>query len=163
MLVDSKKKMLEPPEIILEAVRQIKSNKYTPDQVFASVMMEAQQDGAVLMRQGNTLFIVHGGKDRTALFRALNADTAKNYLENSVVFAKAMYMAGYDVMVTDFQDSTLLSIFKYVQQNRDKVNPDVDGKPTMGYAVQKLKTIKEGGEGYRVTTVLGPKREGQMK
>jgi hypothetical protein len=156
MLVDSKKKMLDPPEIILEATKQTKS-KYSPDQVLAAVTAEAHESGAILMRQGNTLFIVHPGKDRTALFRALNADTANNYLNNSVDYAKAMYMAGFDVMVTDFEDPTLLNIFKYVQKHRSEINPDVDGKPTMGYAVQKTK-----GGGYRVTTVLGPKREGQM-
>jgi len=156
MLVDSKKKMLDPSEIILEATKQTKS-KYSPDQVLAAVTAEAHESGAILMRQGNTLFIVHPGKDRTALFRALNADTANNYLNNSVDYAKAMYMAGFDVMVTDFEDPTLLSIFKYVQKHRSEINPDVDGKPTMGYAVQKTK-----GGGYRVTTVLGPKREGQM-
>jgi hypothetical protein len=155
MLVDSKKKMLDPSEIILEATKQTKS-KYSPDQVLAGVTAEAHSAGAILMRQGNTLFIVHPGKNRTAVFRALNADTAQNYLENSVTYAKALYMAGFDVMVTEFEDSTLLSIFKYVQKNRAKVNPDVDGKPTMGYAAQKTK------DGYRVTTVLGPKREGQM-
>ena len=155
MLVDSKKKMLDPSEIILEATKQTKS-KYSPDQVLAAVTAEAHDAGAILMRQGNSLFIVHPGKNRTAVFRALNADTAQNYLENSVQYAKALYMAGFDVMVTEFEDPTLLNIFKYVQKNRAKVNPDVDGKPTMGYAVQKTK------DGYRVTTVLGPKREGQM-
>ena len=155
MLVDSKKKMLDPSEIILEAVKQTKS-KYSPDQVLATVTAEAHDTGAILMRQGNTLFIVHPGNNRTAVFRALNADTAQNYLENSVTYAKAMYMAGFDVMVSDFEDPTLLSIFKYVQKHRAKINPDVDGKPVMGYATQKTKN------GYRVTTVLGPKREGQM-
>ena len=83
MLVDSKKKMLEPPEIILEAVKQTKS-KYSPDQVLASVMSEVHDTGAILMREGNTLFVVHAAKDRTALFRALNADTAQNYLKNKL-------------------------------------------------------------------------------
>jgi hypothetical protein len=156
MLVDSKKKMLEPPEIILEAVKQTKS-KYSPDQVLASIMSEVHDTGAILMREGNTLFVVHAAKDRTALFRALNADTAQNYLKNSVVYAGAMYAAGFDVMVTNFEDPTLLNIFKYVNKHRDEVNPDVNGKPTMGYSVQRT---KDGG--YRVTTVLGPKREGQM-
>ena len=157
MLVDSKKKMLDPSEIILEAVKQTKS-KYSPDQVLAAVTAEAHDAGAILMRQGNSLFIVHPGKNRTAVFRALNADTANHSLHNSVLYAKALYMAGFDVMVTEFEDPTLLNIFKFVQKHRAEINPDVDGKPVMGYAVQKSKN-----GGYRVTTVLGPKREGQMQ
>jgi hypothetical protein len=157
MLVDSKQKKLSTEEIILQATRETKS-QYTPDQVLASVLVEAQEDDSIMMREGNTLFIVHKGKDRTAFFRALNADTANNYLENSVVFAKAMYMAGFDVMVTEFEDPTLRNIFKYVEKNRNKINPDVDGKAVMGFATQRTKN-----GGYRVTVVLGPKRKGDFK
>ena len=157
MLVDSKQKKLSTEEIILQATRETKS-QYTPDQVLASVLVEAQEDDSILMREGNTLFIIHKGKNRTAFFRALNADTANNYLENSVVFAKAMYMAGFDIIVTEFEDPTLLNIFKYIEKNRNKINPDVDGKPAMGYATQKLKN-----GGYRVTGVLGPRRKGEIK
>ena len=161
MLVDSKERELDGQEILLEAAKQIKDNRYTPDQILASLIKESREKDTILMRQGNTLFIVHEGKNRTALFRALNADIPQNYLENSVMFSKAMYMAGFDVMVTEFNDPSLLNIFKYVQKNRNQVNPDKDGKPTMGYAVQKMQ--KDGRPGYRVTVVLGPKREGQIK
>jgi hypothetical protein len=155
MTVDSKTKLLDPAEIILDHAKQTKS-KYTKDQILASIMAESHEAGAILMRQGNTLFIAHPAKNRTAMFRALNADTAQNYLKNSVLFGKAMYMAGYDVMVTEFEDANLMGIFKYVYKHREEISPDVNGKPTMGYAFQNLK-----GGGYRATIVLGPKREGQ--
>ena len=129
MLVDSKKKMLNPQEILLEATRQIKSKKYSPDQVLAALIAESKEKDTILMREGNTLFIVHNGKNRTALYRALNADTAQNYLHNSVQYAKALYMAGFDVMVTEFEDPTLLNIFKFVQKHRAEINPDVNMLP----------------------------------
>jgi hypothetical protein len=78
-------------------------------------------------------------------FRALNADTAKNFLENSRVFADSAYKVGFDVVVTNFTDPTILNIFKMISKN-----PVRDG---MGYAVQKAQN------GYRVTLVLGPKRK----
>ena len=162
MLVDSNKRKLDPQEIILEASRQIKSKKYSPDQIFAALISESQEPNTILMREGNTLYIIHEGKGRVALYRALNADTAQNFLENGVTFAKAMYMAGFDVMVTDFEDPTLLKIFPFMKKNRARINPDKDGKPTMGYAVQHT-TTKDGAKGYRVTTVLGPKRSGDIE
>jgi hypothetical protein len=161
MLVDSKKRMLDPQEIILEASRQIKSKKYSPDQILAGLISEANEPDTILMRQGNTLYIVHKGQNRTALYRALNADTADNFLENGVMYAKAMYMAGFDVMVTQFEDPILLKIFPFMKKNRARINKDRDGKPTMGYAVQDVE--KNGVKEYRVTTVLGPRREGQIK
>lgn len=161
MLVDSSKKMLDPQEIILAASRQIKSKKYSPDQMLAGLISESKADDTILMRQGNTLFIVHEGKNRTALYRALNADTPSNFLENGVEYAKAMYVVGFDVMVTQFEDPILLKIFPFMKKNRARINKDKDGKPTMGYAIQNVENngIKE----YRVTTVLGPRREGQIK
>jgi hypothetical protein len=161
MLVDSKKRMLDPQEIILEASRQIKSKKYSPDQILAGLITEANAPDTILMRQGNTLYIIHKGENRTALYRALNADTADNFLENGVMYAKAMYMAGFDVMVTQFEDPILLKIFPFMKKNRTRINKDMDGKPTMGYAVQEVE--KSGVKEYRVTTVLGPRREGQVK
>ena len=161
MLVDSKKRMLDPQEIILEASRQIKSKKYSPDQILAGLITEANAPDTILMRQGNTLYIIHKGENRTALYRALNADTADNFLENGVMYAKAMYMAGFDVMVTQFEDPILLKIFPFMKKNRTRINKDMDGKPTMGYAVQNVE--KNGVKEYRVTTVLGPRREGQVK
>lgn len=158
MLVDSKKQMLDPQEIILEATRQIKSKKYSPDQVLAALISESKQKDTILMREGNTLFIVNGGKNRTALFRALNADTAQNLLDNSIEYAKAMYATGFDVMVTQFEDPALLKIFPYIKRNRNKVNKDIDGKPTMGYAIkQSTGAVKQ----YLVTVKLGPKRQGE--
>lgn len=158
MLVDSKQKELQPQEIILEATTQTKS-EYTPDQVLATVMVEAKEPGVVLMQQGNTLYISHKCKDRVAYARALNADTAQNYVENSIVYAKAMYAAGYDTLVVDFSDKTILSLFNALvaDKNRQRINPDKDGKPTVGYVVKDIST------GYRVTFTMGPKRTGQVK
>jgi len=157
MTVDSKTKLLDPAEIILDHAKATKS-KYTKDQILASVMAESHEAGAILMRQGNTLFVIHPAKNRMGILRALNADTGQNYLQNIMLFLKAIYMAGFDVLVADFNDSSLLSAFKYVYKNRDQVNPDVNGKPTMGYAFQDLKN-----GGKRATIVLGPKREGQLQ
>ena len=149
MLVDSKKKMLKPQEIILEAAQHTDS-EYSPEQVYASLISEAHMKDAILMREGNTLFIVHKGERRMAVFRALNADTANNYLQNSVMFTKAMYMAGFDSMVSNFKSPALLKIFKFVSKN-----PPQEG---MGF---QAKQTKDGG--YQVVVQLGKPREGDMQ
>ena len=148
MLVDSKTKMLKNQEIILEAAKHTE-DEHTPEQVYAALIKESHMKDAILMRQGNTLFMVHKGEKRIASFRALNADTANNYLQNSVMFTKAMYMAGFDVMVSNFTNPALLKIFKYVSKN-----PPQEG---MGYQANKL---KDGS--YQVIVQLGKPREGEM-
>ena len=69
-------------------------------------------------------------------------------MQNSRVFADAAYKVGFDVLVTQFNDTSLLGLFKMISRN-----PVREG---MGYAAQKL---KDGG--MQVTLVLGPSREGK--
>lgn len=142
--VDSKHQKLSQDEIINIAAKETGS-KYNSEQVKASLLAEAHEMGAIMLQEGNTIFIVHRSPERpdVALFRALNADTIPNYLKNSVVFTQAVGMAGFKYIVTEFEDESLLGIFKYVKRNQPF--------PDMGYDVQKAK----GKELYRVTVNLG--------
>lgn len=149
MLIDSNKKKLDPQEIIPIAAQTIKSNKYTPDQMLAALIDESRQPDTILMQEGNTLFVVHEGKHRVALFRALNADTAKNYLHNSVIFTKAMYEAGFDFMVSYFDDPTLIKIFQYVARN-----------PFQKDMALQVARLKDGS--FRCFVQLGPQRKGEI-
>lgn len=107
-----------------------------------------------MMRQGNTLFILHRHpKDESvAVFRALNADTAENYLRNSRVFGDAMKSLNFRAMVTTFYDETLLSIFKYISRELS-VSTGSGG----GYTASKLPDGQ-----IRVVVQLGPKTSGGL-
>jgi Zn-dependent M28 family amino/carboxypeptidase len=142
--VDSKHQQLSQEEIIAIAAKET-GGKYTAEQIKASLTVEAYEMKAIMIRQGNTIFIVHRSPERPdiAMFRALNADTIQNYLQNSVKFAKAIGMAGFKYMVTEFDDKSLLNIFKYIGRAKPFQN--------MGYSIQKA-TDKEL---YRVTVNLG--------
>jgi len=104
-----------------------------------------------MMREGNTIFVVHQSPTdgKIAQFRAINADTIPNYLHNSLVFTKAIGMAGFKTLVTQFSDPSLLSIFKYVKRHRPF--------PNMGYRIQK----KEDGD-YIVIVNLGDAHKGGL-
>lgn len=143
-LVDSKKRELSPEEICEVAAKET-GGKYTGEQVYAALMAEAYNGGALMFREGNTIIVIHPFKSnpRMALFRAVNADTIDNYFNNSVEFAKAMGLAGFQYLVTDFDDERLINLFKYVGRKQPF--------PKMGYAVQKHKN----GKGVRVTINLG--------
>lgn len=149
-VVDSKHQELEPDEIIGIAAQDTGS-EYSPEQVKASLMAETHESGAIILRQGNTLFVVHKSpKEPTVgVFRALNADTAKNYIDNSIMFVKAAASMGLKTLVTQFTDPSLLNIFKVISRN-----PPLPG---MGYATQKT---KDGG--YQVTINLGGEQKGGL-
>jgi hypothetical protein len=143
MLTDSKKKKLSSDAVLMIAAQQTKS-KYSAEQVYAALVKEMNMEGTSTYREGNTVFLMHHAKGRIGTFRALNADTARNYLDNSYTFIKDAYDMGFDILVSDFQDPTIMNIFKGISRN-----PPREG---MGYRAERTK------EGFRVTVKLGPTR-----
>lgn len=149
--VDSRHQKLSQNEILAIAAKET-GGKYTAEQVLASLLAEANEMGAIMMQEGNTIFVVHRSPERpdVALFRALNADTIPNYLKNSLVFTKAIGMAGFQYIVSEFEDESLLNIFRYVKRNQPF--------PGMGYEAQKSKD----GSRFRVTVNLGDTKSGGL-
>ena len=144
-LVDSDKKLLDDEEIVQKAAMNIRS-PYSYDQIVKSIREELKQEGTQFIREGNTLFIVHYDQDRVGTFRALNADTALNYINSSWLFVKACYDMGYDVLITEFYDPTIANIFDIISKNPPY--------PDMGY------NIKQSADGWIGTIKLGPDRMG---
>lgn len=149
--VDSRHQQLSQDEIIAIAAKET-GGKYSAEQVLASLVAEAHEMGAIMMQEGNTIFIVHRSPERpdVALFRALNADTIPNYLKNSLVFTKAVGLAGFQYIVSEFEEESLLNIFRYVKRNQPF--------PGMGYEAQKSKD----GNRFRVTVNLGDTKSGGL-
>jgi hypothetical protein len=143
MLVDSKKKMLSEEAILMIAAQETKS-PHPASTVFAAMVKEMNMPGTSLVRDGNTIFVIHVGEGRVGFFRALNADTARNYLESSYAFIQGAYKMGFDTLVSEFEDPTIMNIFKAISRN-----PPQEG---MGYKAERTK------RGFRVTVKLGPKR-----
>lgn len=144
MLVDSKKTKLGVEAIIVASAAETDS-PYPVATVYASIVKEMNEKGTMVLQEGNTLFIVHHAGSRVGFFRALNADTARNYLANSVEFAKAAYKLGYDELYSEFKDPSILNIYKAIKRNP----PNED----MEFIAQE----KDGT--YGVTLYLGPTRE----
>jgi len=143
MLVDSKKKQLSQEAILMIAAQETKS-PHPASSIYAAMVKEMNMPGTSLVRDGNTLFVIHVGEGRTGIFRALNADTARNYLENSYAFIQGAYKMGFDTLVSEFEDPTIFNIFKAISRNPPQEE--------MGYKAERTK------KGFRVTVKLGPKR-----
>lgn len=144
-VVDSKQQMLEVPEIVKISLEETN----TPvdfDLAYSSIVKEFQDPNGTFLRYGNTIFIIHGSEKTpgAGMFRAINADTAQNFLESSRKFVVAAHRKGYFLLVTQFKDPSLLNLFRMVM----KQPPN----PGMGYTAQKT-----GSGQFRVTLNLGPK------
>lgn len=147
MLVDSKQRKLGMQEIINIALEETKNDMHEKKALLL-IAKEVTLPSAIVVQKGNTLFVCHKTENpRLGLFRALNADTPQNYLQNSVEFTKEAYEGlGFDALRTEFKDPTLLNIFKYIGRSQPA---------DMGYMVQQ--SPKTGT--YRVTVKLGKKRD----
>jgi hypothetical protein len=143
-MVDSQQQELSVEGIIGIAGMNTDS-EYDMRTLMASITAEINMPNTLFLRQGNTLFIVHKAAPRVGYFRALNADTAKNFLDNGMEFIKACYKMGFDTMASEFTDPAVLGVFRYISQNPPN--------PEMGYEVRQ----EEDG-GFYVTVKCGPKR-----
>lgn len=142
-LVDSQQQELSVEEIVNIASMNTGAG-LMPQNAMAAINAELQMPNTLFLRQGNTLYIIHKAEPGVGYFRALNADTPQNFLENGKTFMLACHKMGFDTMATNFTDPTLLSVFRYVAKN-----PPIEG---MGYDVRRTN------DGYYVTVKTGPSR-----
>lgn len=146
MQVNSKEQMLDVGQILQIAAKNTKS-PYPVELLYATFLKEAQMKGKKMLRYGNTIYIIHADpkNPRHGFFRALNADTPDNFIESGFKFVVDAYKAGFDTIITQFTDQSLLNIFRVISRNPPN--------PQMGFKADKLQNGM-----YQVTLQLGPRR-----
>lgn len=132
-MVDSAQQELPSDEIVKIAAENTRS-QYPFKQVYLFFVSELGMEGTKAYRFGNTIFIVHPNEKRpdVGIFRALNADTAENFVENSKQFIDQANDDGFKVLSTEFSDESLLNIFNIIGKEQTELQ-----NPNMGYKVGK--------------------------
>lgn len=119
-IINSKKEKLSMPEVITHAVANEDKEHRLPKGVtlqaaILAITKELTMKSAEHTQIGNTVFIAHYSDDRKEVFmRALNVDTARNYLDNSIEFTKHLMRAKVERMVSDFNGSAPMHIFNTI-------------------------------------------------
>lgn len=144
-VVDSNEEKLNSFDILTIAMGNMGS-KYPPEVALPAVMTELAQPNQQSIQIGNTLFSTLVGDGRKAFFKAYNADTARNFVENSKQYCMYAYNdLGLDVLVTEFEDPTIETLFKAISRNPPQEQ--------MGYVPIKMKSGRT-----RIVLQLGPQR-----
>lgn len=151
-MVDSRQQELGTDMIVKIAAENTRS-PYPFKKVFLLFVSELGLPGAKLYKFGNTIFVIHPSEQRPefGMFRALNADTAENFLQNSKMFVDKAIEDGFTGLQTTFSDPSLLNIFKMIAREEQELE-----NPNMGYTVEKSTDGKQ----IRVTLVLQGERMG---
>jgi len=150
-MVDSRQQQLGTDEIVKIAAENTRS-PYSFKQIYLMFVSELGFPNSKLYRFGNTLFVIHPSEQdsKFGIFRALNADIAENYIENSKQFTVKAMEDGFAALKVQFSDPAILKLFKMVARDEQ-----AKGNTNMGYAVGKT---KDGG--YSITLILDKQRMG---
>lgn len=125
--VDSNQQKLNLGEILLTYLSKTQQ-PYPPKVMMPAILDELHQPNVEQKQIGNTVFEVITGDGDKAFFKAFNADTGPNFVENSkqfVVWAKKDL--GLKILMTQFRDPAIEKLFKVIS-----MNPPMQG---MGYQV----------------------------
>lgn len=114
-MVDSRQHKLNSMEIVMVALENTQS-KYPPKVALPAVISEMGQPNTKVQQIGNTMFVAHMTPNG-AKFKALNADTAQNFLQNSIEFIRWMKQLGVPVLVTEFSDPNILRMIQMIAAN----------------------------------------------
>ena len=145
-MVDSNQQELPTDQIVKIAAENTRS-PYEFKQVYLTFVSELGIEGAVIYRFGNTIFIIHRSESKPeyGMFRALNADTAQNFVENGKKFVDQAVSDGFKGLKTQFSDPSVLNVFKIIGREEQELQ-----NPQMGYTVAKTQDNQ-----IQVTLILG--------
>ena len=142
--VDSKKQKLNIGQIIPIFLKNT-GQAQNPAVMIPAILSELSQPTVKTRQIGNTVFELITSKQghEQAFFKAFNADTGDNFVENSKQFVVwARRVMGLKILVTEFKDPALVQLFKVIS-----MNPPM---PNMGY-----KVFKTNGGSIRIVLNLG--------
>lgn len=124
--IDSTKRLLQGPEIIFEYLQKHDTESdHPPEAKLAAISAEITMDDADVIQFGNTAYISHYGDDNVVFMRALNVDTARNFIDNTENYVAYAFGRGVKKIATQYTDTAITTLIKRVKQNLDKHNPNL--------------------------------------
>lgn len=127
-VVDSKERPLPAPTIITTALGELDLGGIKPEAALAGIVKELTMKNTDMVQIGNTVFIGHRGKgDNKDLMwgRALNIDTAQNFVANGLKYFTHMQKIGVKRYVSDYDGAIYDSAFKAWKRYADKLDTKI--------------------------------------
>lgn len=124
--VDSSKKELTTPEIVIQSAQQLLAGEETSIQTaLLTIAKEGSMDSADTVQIGNTVFIAHRGEGKNKskmVGRAFNMDTGRNFIANSIKYLQYLQDKNITHYSTEFEGDTLLPAMQMLQKRLKKTS-----------------------------------------
>ena len=127
-VVDSKERPLPAPTVITTALGELDLGGITPAAAMAGIAKEMTMKDTDMVQIGNTVFIGHRGKgeNKDLMYgRALNIDTAQNFVANGLKYFTHMQKIGVKRYVSDYDGAIYDSAFKAWKRYADKLDTKI--------------------------------------
>lgn len=128
-VVDSKKNPLPAPEVIMRFAQDFNDTGYPLQNVLAALAEELGMPNTDQVQIGNTVFIGHTGEgehDNVMEGRALNIDTARNFMRNGLIYIAYLQNKGIKYYRTDFNEKAYTTAFQYWYQQSEGTDTEID-------------------------------------
>ena len=155
MPVNSKQQQLSTPEVIAMALKDMRTPQERVAAAMLGIVQQASMPDTDTKQFGNTVFISHI-KSRedgltVAYLRALNADTARNYLNNGIEYFKYIIDKGVSYVFMTFTESSVVSVLKAIEDPQVQAQVGMKAKVAMkkapnGNYIAVVRVMQEGEE-----------------
>jgi len=128
-VIDSKKQFLSAPEIIMRFAQELNESGYPLQNVLAAIAEELNLPNTDQVQIGNTVFIGHTGKGKHKNVmegRALNVDTANNFLRAGLKYVAYLQNKGIRYYRADFKTDQYVSAFKFWYKKVEGSDTEID-------------------------------------
>ena len=117
-VIDSKEELVTEARIVVLSVDQV-NTKYPLAVALALIAKEGSMPSADTKQFGNTVFLTHRGvgeNQNKTVGRAFNIDTARNYINNVLVYLEYLRVGGITHYTTMFSGSEVFKLIKIIER-----------------------------------------------
>tara|TARA_R110002153_G_scaffold49362_4_gene139274 strand:- start:3334 stop:3804 length:471 start_codon:yes stop_codon:yes gene_type:complete len=114
--INSKETPLPAPEVIIRFVEDFNDTEYPKDKVLLAISGELGMPETDQVQIGNTVFLGQRGKGEhknVMVGRALNIDTARNFMNSGLKYIAYLQSKGIQHYRTDFNNKEYLTAFQF--------------------------------------------------
>ena len=131
-VVNSDKEELPPASIIAIYVDGTDKRGRSTHEILMMIAKEGSLENSDMIQFGNTVFLGHTGTTSTTkmIGRALNVDTARNFVANALEYIRYLQDKGITHYATQISDDKLLGVFKIVKKKLEAKDSAVRILPT---------------------------------